>query len=109
MKIKLLFLLFLTGSVCAQSADDGGFTIVEEVPEFPGGDAALYRFLFTNLKYPKDAVELKKEGKVIVSFVILEDGKVDTASVSILKGFFCKQGDRESHSEHFRGSFLRIA
>jgi TonB family protein len=54
------------------------------LPEFPGGQQALINYLKTNMVYPEDAKELGVEGKVIVSFVIFEDGSVQ--QVTILRG-----------------------
>src|ERR1043165_2016507 len=58
------------------------FTFVEQNPEFPGGDGALIKFIQRNLKYPK--LERKKniEGKVLVRFIVNEDGQVSDAYVA---------------------------
>lgn len=55
----------------------------EKMPEYPGGLREFNKFLGMNMKYPKAAVAAKKEGTVIVGFVIEEDGTV--ANVKILK------------------------
>lgn len=60
------------------------FTVVEEMPEYPGGRKAMYSYLGENIKYPAKAKENKVEGTVYVSFVVLEDGSV--SNVSILRG-----------------------
>jgi protein TonB len=39
------------------------FDVVEQMPEYPGGQAALFEFLSTTVKYPKDAQKQKVEGK----------------------------------------------
>jgi protein TonB len=57
---------------------------VEEMPEYPGGRGAMYKYLGENIKYPEKARENKVEGTVYVNFVVQEDGSV--ASVSILRG-----------------------
>lgn len=49
---------------------------VEVRPEFPGGEAALNKYLAENLKYPADAVAKKTEGTVIVSFIVQKDGSI---------------------------------
>jgi TonB family protein len=54
------------------------------MPEFPGGQEALRNYIQSNLVYPEDAKELGIEGKVFVSFVVLEDGSIQ--QVSILRG-----------------------
>jgi len=49
---------------------------VEEMPEFPGGMEALMKYLSTNIKYPKDAVKQKIEGRVMVTFIVDTDGSI---------------------------------
>lgn len=51
------------------------------MPEFPGGQSALLQFLAKNTKYPVDAFEQKKQGKVSVTFVIEKDGSITDAKV----------------------------
>lgn len=54
--------------------DEEPLTYVEQDAEYPGGSAALYKFISENLVYPEDAVENGIEGKVIVKFVVDVDG-----------------------------------
>jgi protein TonB len=60
--------------VIEQKVEAEVFLIVEEPPTFPGGDAALYKWLGENLKYPEEAKELGIQGRVFVSFVVEPDG-----------------------------------
>ncbi len=55
--------------------------MVEQRPTFPGGDAALYRWLASHLNYPNDAAEQGISGKVIVSFIIKKDGSISSVRV----------------------------
>lgn len=55
--------------------------MVEQQPTFPGGDAALYKWLGNQIMYPADAAEEGIQGKVIVSFVIEKDGSISNARV----------------------------
>ncbi|WP_321287863.1 energy transducer TonB [uncultured Sunxiuqinia sp.] len=57
------------------------FYIVEEMPEFPGGELALRKFLANSIKYPVVAQENGVEGKVYVSFVVGKDGYVTNARI----------------------------
>ncbi|OAV63911.1 hypothetical protein Barb4_04611 [Bacteroidales bacterium Barb4] len=57
------------------------FTVVEKMPEFPGGQAALLKFLATSIKYPVIAQENGIQGRVTVSFVVNKDGSVVDAEV----------------------------
>lgn len=60
------------------------FTIVEEMPEFPGGQAKLFEYLGANVKYPKEAVSNSIAGKVYVNFTVREDGEV--RDVKVIRG-----------------------
>lgn len=60
------------------------FTVVEEQPEYPGGNAEMFKFLAQKIKYPAAASKANVQGKVFVSFVVTTDG--DIADVQILKG-----------------------
>ena len=62
------------------------FDIVEQMPEYPGGQAALFEFISKNVKYPDDAVKKKVEGKVFVTFVVDTDGKI--TDVSLMRKVF---------------------
>lgn len=62
-------------------ADEEIFAVVEEMPSFPGGDAALMSYITKNIKYPSIATENGIQGRVICTFVINRDGKVTNAEV----------------------------
>ncbi|WP_294627950.1 energy transducer TonB [uncultured Bacteroides sp.] len=49
---------------------------VEIMPEFPGGMAALMKYLSGNIKYPTISQEMGSQGKVIVQFVVDKDGTI---------------------------------
>lgn len=58
------------------------FTIVEEMPQFPGGgEAALMKYLRDNIKYPPIARENGITGTVYVTFIVDKEGKVSDAKV----------------------------
>jgi protein TonB len=57
------------------------FDVVEEMPHFPGGPAALQAFLSSNTKYPVVAQENGVQGRVIVSFVVERDGSITDVRV----------------------------
>ncbi|MFW5687822.1 MAG: energy transducer TonB [Bacteroidota bacterium] len=56
----------------------------EYMPEFPGGDQALYKYLAQAINYPSMAVNLNIEGVVFVGFVIERDGSV--SNVHVIRG-----------------------
>jgi protein TonB len=60
------------------------FQVVEQMPEFEGGMAALSKYLSKNLKYPAQARNANIQGTVFVGFVVGNDGKI--RDVSVLKG-----------------------
>ena len=57
------------------------FTTVEEMPMFPGGEAALLNYIGANIKYPEAAKEKNIQGKVIIRFCITPKGSVSMISV----------------------------
>ena len=57
------------------------FEVVEEMPHFPGGAAALQAFLSSNTKYPVVAQENGVQGRVTVSFVVERDGSITDVRV----------------------------
>ena len=52
------------------------FQVVEEMPEFPGGMAECMKFLSKNIKYPPISQENGIQGRVIVQFVVNQDGSI---------------------------------
>ncbi|OJV42918.1 MAG: energy transducer TonB [Bacteroidales bacterium 36-12] len=52
------------------------FMVVETMPSFPGGDAALFKYLSDNIKYPVIAQESGIQGRVICQFVVNRDGSI---------------------------------
>lgn len=57
------------------------FQVVEEQPMFPGGMEEMMKYLQKNIKYPKEAMDQGKEGRVIVQFVVNKDGSIVNDSV----------------------------
>jgi TonB family protein len=60
------------------------FTKAEQIPEFNGGQAELYKWLARNIKYPLEAKNNKIEGRVYVKLVIEADGEI--GEVEVMKG-----------------------
>ena len=59
------------------------YEVVEQMPTFPGGDAALMKYLAENIKYPVSAQKAKEQGRVVVQFIVEKDGAV--SGVKLLK------------------------
>ena len=57
------------------------FQVVEEQPMFPGGMEEMMKFLQQNVKYPKEAYEQGKQGRVIVQFVVNTDGSISNDTI----------------------------
>ena len=54
----------------------------ETMPYFPGGQELLLKYLADNIKYPASAVKAKKQGRVIVTFIVQKDGSVTHAKIA---------------------------
>lgn len=67
-----------------EEAEEVPFVVVEEMPMFPGGDAALLKYIGENTVYPEVAKENNIQGRVIVRFCVTAKGGV--SQVSVLKG-----------------------
>ncbi len=64
--------------------DNVVFKVVQDMPEFPGGLKALYKFIYKYIKYPAVAAESGIQGKVFLKFVVTKSGKVDR--IQVLRG-----------------------
>ena len=60
------------------------FTAVEQMPQFPGGEAELMKYVANHIKYPTMAAENNIQGRVVVKFVVRKDGSV--GEVQVLRG-----------------------
>lgn len=60
------------------------FTVVESMPEYPGGAEEMMRFIAQNIKYPPIARESGIQGRVFVNFVVEPNGSV--SNVKVLRG-----------------------
>lgn len=65
-----------------EAEDAAVFFIVEEMPDFPGGQLALRKFIASAIKYPVIAQENGIQGKVFVNFVVAKDGTVTGAKIA---------------------------
>jgi protein TonB len=58
------------------------FAVIEDKPEFPGGEKALLQYLVSNTKYPEISIESDIQGTVYVQFVIDKSGKVTDVQIA---------------------------
>ena len=68
----------------ATSEEDTVYQIVEEMPQFPGGENALMEYVSKNVVYPEEAKEKEIQGRVFISFVVEKDGSI--GEVKVLRG-----------------------
>ena len=68
-------------NVAEQTEEPIQFRIVEQYPEFPGGMTEYMKWLTRNLRYPDIARSLKIQGKVVVQFIVNQDGSIADAKV----------------------------
>ena len=57
------------------------YMVIEDQPEFPGGEMAMLQFMAENLVYPESCKEQKIQGRVLVTFVVAKDGSVTETEV----------------------------
>lgn len=74
-----------------EDVNDEPFVVVEIMPEFPGGIAALHAYLSKNIEYPRMAKEAGISGIVYLSFVVGTDGKLSDITVLRAVGGGCTE------------------
>lgn len=87
MKKIVLLLMFASAFVLCATAQERAevqeelFQVVDEMPEYPGGQDSLFSFIAKNVEYPVAAQDKEIEGKVYIGFVVDETGTVTNARV----------------------------
>jgi len=66
----------------SQESQEKVYDVVEEMPSFPGGQSALMQYLGNNIQYPIEAQENGVQGRVIISFVVENDGGISHVKVA---------------------------
>ena len=67
-----------------KTENDSIYQIVDEMPQYPGGEKVMMEYVAKNVKYPQEAKDKEIQGRVFVSFVVEKDGSVST--VKVLRG-----------------------
>ena len=83
----LAILLMVNTNAMAQNkkaANDKVLEKAEVMPEFPGGEQAMMKFVAENVQYPEEAKEKEISGRVLVGFIVEKDGSI--ADVKVVKG-----------------------
>jgi protein TonB len=70
--------------IIEEEEEEEFFMVVENMPEFPGGDLGLMKYIQKNVRYPAIAKEYNITGKVYVSFIVDKSGSV--TNVKIVRG-----------------------
>ena len=70
-----------TVKVAEEPGESEVFMVCEQMPQFPGGHGELMKFIASNIRYPKLAVEYGVKGRVLVQFVVNKDGSVGEHSI----------------------------
>ena len=60
---------------------DKTYDVVEVMPQFPGGSAAMMQYLMKNIRYPEESFKNNIQGRVIVSFTVGKDGSISDAHI----------------------------
>lgn len=75
--LMMLVLLFSFMTSTAQTKkNDMVFDVVEVMPQFPGGQIAMLKYIMENIKYPEQAMKEGIQGRVAVRFIVEKDGSI---------------------------------
>lgn len=77
----LLILSYICINSCGQTdnnkeTDTKVYTVVEQMPSYPGGEAEMHRFIFSNLRIPQIPIEEGIQSSVVVRFVVDRNGEI---------------------------------
>lgn len=94
--MRSIFLLTVAFFICSftqvsAQEEEPIFVIVDQMPEFNSGPSGLGTFIHSNLSYPREALDNKKEGIVIASFVVEKNGSVSNISIVRGLGYGCDE------------------
>lgn len=79
LKVALMMLVLLfsfTTSTAQTKKNDMVFDVVEVMPQFPGGQIAMLKYIMENIKYPEQAMKEGIQGRVAVRFIVEKDGSI---------------------------------
>jgi len=66
----------------ASQPDSAIYDVVEDEPEFIGGEEAMHKFIKKNISYPVEAIQNGYEGKVYVMFIVEKDGSISNVNIA---------------------------
>lgn len=79
LKVALMMLVLFfsfTTSTAQTKKNDMVFDVVEVMPQYPGGQIAMLKYLMENIKYPEQAMKEGIQGRVAVRFIVEKDGSI---------------------------------
>ena len=79
LKVALMMFVLLfsfTTSTAQTKKNDMLFSVVEVMPQYPGGQIAMMKYIMENMKYPEQAMKKGIQGRVAVSFIVEKDGSI---------------------------------
>ena len=79
LKVALMMLVLFfsfTTSTAQTKKNDMVFDVVEVMPQFPGGQIAMLKYIMENIKYPEQAMKKGIQGRVAVRFIVEKDGSI---------------------------------
>ncbi len=68
------------------AAEQLDFASVKSAPEYKGGKEAMYKFIYANMQYPKDAKAKGIEGDVLMKFTVGKDGSI--SKIKVIEGIY---------------------
>lgn len=71
----------LIETIPAVEINDKIYTVIEQMPQFPGGDGAMMNLIVKYIRYPESAIRNGIQGRVIVRFIVSETGNVSKTEV----------------------------
>lgn len=75
--LMMFVLLFSFMTSTAQTKKSNmAYDVVEVMPQYPGGQIAMMKYIMENMKYPKQAMKKGIQGRVTVSFIVEKDGSI---------------------------------
>lgn len=79
LKVALMMFVLLfsfTTSTAQTKKNNMVFDVVEVMPQYPGGQIAMLKYIMENIKYPEQAMKKGIQGRVAVSFIVEKDGSI---------------------------------
>jgi TonB family protein len=80
-KVAVWYTLPITYKLDGEQEGTRVYDVIEKMPQFPGGDQELLKYISQNVRYPADAHDKNIQGKVLIRFIVTETGKVQNPQI----------------------------